>query len=515
MKRVLFSKIIILVVLLLFIPQKIGFISENTNDLRPNYSIVESTFKVTIERIYLVDDKDPDVKAEGDVYLTVWKDTNYLADFGGISSGDYKINSNSFKQMNLDIYSTTISGTTSSINITIRARDYDIDSDHDELGIVEYIIPSLSEGEFHHFEGESSDHNMKIWFLTTYGGSPQYHKFHSSFVLNNLYIIDDTDSTSSGDIRIEVLFNGLPQDSQYYPTADPYEWQIETGNYQPLNINLTADLATENYVPYSHVIIMVWDRDSSGWPSYDEYYSTLGYIEINMTTDFSVNNQEYTTVIPGSSGKAKFYITASMSRFPPSVEISDPINTTYAFNNIQFKYNIEEYDSFTIWLDNIQNNTISDNSTWILSDGVHNFTIVAYNVASEITSTVIFTIDITSPIVTIDSPSNTTYTSSSILLTYSISEIATATIYLDGVDKGFIASGDTISDLIDGCHNLTILVIDNAGHKGIATVWFSIEITSDTSQSSLLTSPGFTMIHILLLTALIGVYVRRRKKREN
>jgi len=215
--------------LILIIPQKQGGIYFSSDITKPHHSISEATYKVMIERIYVVDEKDNDDQAPGDAYLNVFKDGTFLQSFGA-PDGDFKIKPNSYKQMNLDIFTSSFTGIVPSINITVQARESDSGSS-EELGIVEYIIPSLSEGEFHRFEGESSDQNIKFWFLTTYGAEPQYGKFSSSFVLNNIQILDDTDSTNKGDIRIEVLFNGLPVDAQFYPTTDPYQWQIESGDY--------------------------------------------------------------------------------------------------------------------------------------------------------------------------------------------------------------------------------------------------------------------------------------------
>jgi len=178
-----------------------------------------------------------------------------------------------------------------------------------------------------------------------------------------------------------------------------------------------------------------------------------------------------------------------MSRLPPSVEITSPTNTTYSRNNIQFTHTTDNFDDYSFWLDDIQDNTITSGSNRNLGEGTHNFTIKLTNTANTILKSILFTIDVTIPTITITSPNNATYASDDVTLTYSVSEPASIMVFLDEINEGSIVSGGTLSNLPDGCHNLTLQAIDAAGNAGTSTVWFTTEFNTPTIT---ITSPSNT-----------------------
>jgi hypothetical protein len=267
-------------------------------------------YKVIIEMIYLQDDTDVDAAGAAEVYFEILDDGFFSGYYGFGHGKDIRLDSNGFKQINQQIYSLTTSGTQLSKTLTITIYDQDSGTDA-TLGTVTYVIPDLDEGTYHQYETTSGNGNVKLWIITKYGAEPQYTtQFHSSFVLDTLYIIDDTDGGAGGEIMLEVIFNGLPLGLKYYPSSSSI-WTIESGQFISLNINLTSDIIQESFVYFTSVKIMVWERDADFFGT--EYFSSLGYLEFDFTSDFSVSSEQYTTTIPGSSGKATFWITASMT----------------------------------------------------------------------------------------------------------------------------------------------------------------------------------------------------------
>ncbi len=91
--------------------------------------------------------------------------------------------------------------------------------------------------------------------------------------------------------------------------------------------------------------------------------------------------------------------------------------------------------------------------------------------------------DTTPPTTTIASPQNTTYTSSSVDLDYSVSETTSWVGYsLDGAANVTLTGNTTLSSLSDGQHYVTVWATDTAGNIGSTTVWFSVSISVTTFQ---------------------------------
>jgi len=87
------------------------------------------------------------------------------------------------------------------------------------------------------------------------------------------------------------------------------------------------------------------------------------------------------------------------------------------------------------------------------------------------------------PVVTVTSPGNTTYSTSSIDLTYSVSEGTSWVKYsLDGASNVTISGTTTLSDLSSGMHSIILYAEDMDGNQGTSgTIYFTISpgTTSD------------------------------------
>ena len=179
-----------------------------------------------------------------------------------------------------------------------------------------------------------------------------------------------------------------------------------------------------------------------------------------------------------------------------------------------------------------QNQTWTASTDRTIADGT--YTLHAYGSDADGTIThdsVVFTIDTTPPIVTITSPTNTTYSENSVTLTYSVSD-GTFTLYIDnGIDT--TASGSVVSALNDGVHNITIVAVDAVGNVAKKTVIFTVDTTltttttttgtmttsilpSDTSKATTTTTskPGSfpEMIFVLSFFTILVVFVRKIKR---
>ena len=126
--------------------------------------------------------------------------------------------------------------------------------------------------------------------------------------------------------------------------------------------------------------------------------------------------------------------------------------------------------------------------------------------------TIQYFIDTNAPIITITSPTAITYDVASVTLTYSISERGVTSIYIDNVaNTSLLASGSVLTGLVDGAHNVTIVVTDGAGNTGRQVILFTINIMTTTTPKTA-TNPGFTFVTLsLLLTILISLIIYRRR----
>jgi hypothetical protein len=125
-------------------------------------------------------------------------------------------------------------------------------------------------------------------------------------------------------------------------------------------------------------------------------------------------------------------------------------------------------------------------------------------------ATVFFAIDTVSPRVRFSSPKNMTYDSSDVSVNFTVDELFSKCSYsLDGQDNVTIAGNMTLTDLLDGEHNLMLFAIDSAGNIGSSeTLYFTVDVPES--------FPVMTVIAIAVVVALVLgtgllVYFKKRK----
>ena len=91
-------------------------------------------------------------------------------------------------------------------------------------------------------------------------------------------------------------------------------------------------------------------------------------------------------------------------------------------------------------------------------------------------STVSFVKDSMSPVILIDSPQNSTYTTSDVKLDFAVSEPVSKLQYcLDGKENQTLAGNLTFTELAKGMHNVTLYATDLAGNAMASeTLYFTI-----------------------------------------
>lgn len=114
------------------------------------------------------------------------------------------------------------------------------------------------------------------------------------------------------------------------------------------------------------------------------------------------------------------------------------------------------------------------------------------------------------PIVSILSPENKTYTTSSVSLRFTIDEVTSWLGYsLDGEANKTIGGNKTISELSDGSHSLIVYGKDMAKNIGASKI---IHFTIDTQPEPFPTSIIAVIVTIAVVGAIVFVYFMKFKK---
>jgi len=207
-------------------------------------------------------------------------------------------------------------------------------------------------------------------------------------------------------------------------------------------------------------------------------------------------NQGFTKVYEMSGGiyswKSAGYPVTSPDTMLPNIVILSPENRTYTTTSVFLNFTVDEEVSWIGYsLDGEANVTIGGNTTLFgLSEGVHSIIVFANDTNGNmgLSNLVYFTVDSVSPNILILSPENTTYTTTSVPLTFVIDKATSWIGYsLNGQANETISGSTTLTGVLDGPHHIIVYANDTAGNMGASsTVYFTVDTTppniTDVSQ---------------------------------
>ena len=113
-------------------------------------------------------------------------------------------------------------------------------------------------------------------------------------------------------------------------------------------------------------------------------------------------------------------------------------------------------------------------TVWIdVMDSKENDAVLDY--LGSVYSSVWFNVDTIPPSISIRSPNPTSYSTSNVLLDFTVNKTVSQLTY--SLDNGSITSATnrTLTGLSNGMHNLTIYAVDTAGNVGNQTVTFNVQ----------------------------------------
>jgi parallel beta-helix repeat protein len=258
-------------------------------------------------------------------------------------------------------------------------------------------------------------------------------------------------------------------------------------------------------------------------PTFWMGYSLDGHANVTMisnTTLVSVAEGVHSLTVyandtAGNMGSATVAFTVDM--LPPYIVIVSPANESYrpAF---RLNFTVNEPTAWVRYsLDDQANVTITGNITLpSLAEGPHSLRVYASDQAGNVgaSSLVHFSIDTTSPTVTILSPENKTYSSTTVPLSFVVSEpISLAAYVLDNGTMITTLVNLTLNGLSNGVHNVTVRLFDRAGNTGVSEiVFFTVE---DAQQGTLVLDPllvGAVIATVVIALVLLVYFVKFRKR---
>ncbi len=200
----------------------------------------------------------------------------------------------------------------------------------------------------------------------------------------------------------------------------------------------------------------------------------------------------------GNSNSSVFYVNMT-DQTPPQITILSPLAQNYSSSSIDFNVSSNEDLSFCRFsLDSWSNNvtmTLNNSLTGAgytnssIGDGTYTAEFWCNDTSNNINNTenVSFSVDVTSPLVTIDSPLNQTYSVSSIEFNTSLNEagyceysltsgITNYTMTANASNTGFNATNSSIGD---GAYTVVAYCNDSVGNKNYTeNITFSISTDS-------------------------------------
>jgi len=245
---------------------------------------------------------------------------------------------------------------------------------------------------------------------------------------------------------------------------------------------------TDNRIAYRKYV-----ASTSNWAANDTYpFGDSFTSPYHITASYQVHNGTIPTYWQEGTTTPYDLVFDYLDTMPPDIEILSPEDKTYAVSDVPLSFTVSESTSWMGYsLDGQANVTVTGNTTLTsLLDGSHHVVVYANDTAGNMgySSTVYFTVDTSSPTISVLSPENKTYAVSDVPLSFTVSESTSWMGYsLDGQANNTIAGNTTIVDLPDGIHTVIVYANDTTGNMGYSsTVYFTVDTTppniTDVSQ---------------------------------
>jgi N-acetylneuraminic acid mutarotase len=214
---------------------------------------------------------------------------------------------------------------------------------------------------------------------------------------------------------------------------------------------------------------------NNSWSTLEPMPTPRGYLGLAVVGDilYAIGGFDGTNWL----GTNEQYKPIDFGTVAPKIVITSPENKTYQEVSLGFVTN-RAISWMGYSLDGQANITISSGLELTnLTQGEHTVVIYANDTAGNMgfSNTVYFSIDMDAPRIAILAPTNQSYDTTDIRLTFTLDEEVMSLQYsLDGQEPQEIIGNITLVALSNGGHYVTVYAIDNLGNSSQETVYFNI-----------------------------------------
>jgi hypothetical protein len=340
--------------------------------------------------------------------------------------------------------------------------------------------------------------------ITLTGANPQTLEAKTAYVELGATASDNYDGDISGSIVIDATNVNMNLVGTYTVTYDVTDAHGNNAVRKSRTVNVvdttkpvitllgTAPVTIEIHSTYT-------DAGATALDNYDGDITssivTVNPVDINTVGTYTIT---YNVVDAHSNAAVQVTRTVNVvDTTPPTCSIVSPANNAYLKGSEVIEIHASDSGSgiFSVeWsLDNqAWIATTLDNGSYVatwdtagVADGSYYIHARALdNVGLEFYDPVLVIVDNTPPLITVVSPANITYTTSSVELSFSVNEATASLTYsLDG-GANETATNKTISGLSNGVHNLIIYASDLAGNKNSTEIYFTVSVDSSAGQTA-------------------------------
>jgi len=386
--------------------------------------------------------------------------------------------------------------------INVTAIDNDSDSKVNATNVtVDFINPSI----WYSYFTDNGTHVNRPYILINVSANDTNLYNITSFVYNGSFDLINTTTIIMTESNAYLFFNqSVSVDGTYYFNATAYDKAGNSNSTNTRNIIIDTTAPYFTFIPENATIYYSEDWIGADFNATDNI-SVVSF-SINNSTLFTINASGYLNDVPllpigiyvvnitindsaGNTNWATYELTVQ-NISAPIINVNSPINN-YVKNKNYVLLNVTVYDAqlrnMTVWffangsLINTTYNHLNGTSVtynWTsLPDGNYNWTAIAGDGLSNSTNTYsYFIIDITNPSIIINTPTNTTYNTTTILINITSNDT--------NIDKTWFFNGTANETYIgpinityaEGTYQIIAWANDTAGNINSANRTFSIAI---------------------------------------
>ncbi|MFB6144791.1 MAG: S8 family serine peptidase [Candidatus Nanohaloarchaea archaeon] len=284
------------------------------------------------------------------------------------------------------------------------------------------------------------------------------------------------------------------EDSYFYTGKGPARITLTWSDY-PASTSANKTLANDldlvvtdssgtRYYPWS----LNWSlRKQGAVRTREDHRNNVEQVYLTASGNFNVTVQGYSVPQPPQS--YSLTVSKNFEALPPQVSITHPVNRTYSRESLYLNVTTNRTVSRAFYsLDSGPNKTLYNDTgsefyrQLNLSEGSHRVTVYAESPAGKTNSSSIrFTVDTAPPRITIESPLNQSYNTSSIYFNASLSEPATSVNYsVDGNVNTSVQNDSRThyyasESIADGQHRVVFYSVDSHGNTDSASRYFNVD----------------------------------------